>query len=55
MASAFVAAVFYLFPNLLPFFSPGKRPLAYGADFNGQVLLFDVFQRLLVLVLNWLF
>jgi hypothetical protein len=38
---ALVAAVFYLLPNLLPFFSPGKRSVANNANFRRQFIFFD--------------
>jgi hypothetical protein len=32
---AFIAAVFYVIPNLFPFLTPGKRSLAGGTNFLG--------------------
>jgi hypothetical protein len=42
--SAFITAIFYIFPYLLPFFSPGKRPVAYNANLLRQKFFPYIFQ-----------
>jgi len=54
LASAIVAAIFYILPNLFPFFAPGKRALANQTDFFRKVLFFNVFQSLVVLLVKLL-